>query len=50
MAQNKNGIPRVAIISQLRLIDAKRLLDKIGVISQDNYNLIQKAVINLCNL
>lgn len=46
----KNGIPRVAIISQLRLIDAKRLLDKIGVISQDNYNLIQKAVINLCNL
>ena len=43
-------IPRVAIISQLRLIDGKRLIDKIGVVDEVNYKDIQKAVINLCNL
>ena len=45
-----DGISRVAIISQLRLIDGKRLIDKIGVIDESNYEDIQKAVINLCNL
>jgi len=45
-----DNIERVAIISQLRLIDAKRLVDKIGVISEANYKDIQKTVINLCNL
>jgi len=44
-----DSILRVAIISQLRLMDAKRLIDKIGIIHEDNYKLIQKAVINLCN-
>lgn len=44
-----DGIARVAIISQLRLIDAKRLIDKIGTIKKDNYKIIQKAVIDLCN-
>lgn len=44
-----DDLPRVVIISQLRLIDARRLMDKIGTISADNYRLIQKAVINLCD-
>ena len=43
-----DSIQRVAIISQLRLIDVKRLITKAGVISQENYVEIQKAVINLC--
>lgn len=45
-----DNVPRVVIISQLRLVDAKRLIDKISTISNDNYKLIQKAVINLCSL
>ena len=45
-----DGINRVAIISQLRLIDAKRLLDKIGVINEENYNQIEKAVDKLLKL
>lgn len=44
-----DGVARVAIISQLRLIDAKRLIDKISTISSGNYKLIQKAIINLCS-
>lgn len=44
----EDGLPRVVIISQLRLVDARRLMDKIGTLSGDNYKLIQKAVINLC--
>ncbi len=43
-------LERVAIISQLRLTDAKRLIDRIGIISPENYLDIQKAVINLCDL
>ena len=46
----EDKMPRVAIISQLRLIDGKRLIDKIGTITNENYQLIQKAAINLCNL
>jgi len=42
-------IERVAIISQLRLIDAKRLLDKLGVVREKDYGKIQKAIINLCS-
>jgi len=45
-----DNMPRVVIISQLRLIDAKRLIDKAGVISKDSYLNIQKAVIDLCKL
>ena len=33
----QDDIPRVAIVSQLRLIDGKRLIDKIGVIDESNY-------------
>jgi len=41
---------RCAIISQIRLLDCKRLLDKIGFIGEANYAEIQKAVIDLCRL
>lgn len=46
----QDGIARVAIVSQLRLMDGKRLADKIGTIDEINYADIQKAVINLCSL
>ena len=46
----EDRIQRVALISQLRLIDVKRLITKIGFIKQNNYIEIQKAVINLCGL
>ncbi|HEY4476379.1 MAG TPA: type II toxin-antitoxin system PemK/MazF family toxin [Candidatus Paceibacterota bacterium] len=41
---------RSAIISQLRLVDAKRLLDKLTVLKVEDYAKIQKAVINLCQM
>ena len=44
-----DGVPRVVIISQLRLMDAKRLIDKMSTVSDANYKLIKKAVINLCD-
>ena len=44
-----DGMPRVAILSQLRLVDARRLIDKIGLIDSKNYADIQKAVIRLCS-
>lgn len=44
-----DNIQRVAIVSQLRLVDSKRLLDKIAVVSKDEYQNIQKAVISLCS-
>jgi len=44
----KDNKKRCAIISQIRLLDCKRLLDKIGVISKENYIETQKAVMNLC--
>ena len=45
-----DSVIRVAIISQLRLVDAKRLIDKIGIVDENNYARIQKAVTNLCSL
>src|SRR3989344_4164318 len=44
-----DGVLRVAIISQLRLVDAKRLIDKIATLPSNNYETIQKAVINLAS-
>ncbi len=41
-------IPRVVILSQLRLIDAKRLVSKLGVVNKINYKEIEKAVVRLC--
>lgn len=45
-----DNLPRLAILSQIRLIDAKRLLHKIGTISEENYLNIKKAIISLCGL
>ncbi|MFA6304332.1 MAG: type II toxin-antitoxin system PemK/MazF family toxin [Patescibacteria group bacterium] len=42
-----DNVPRCVIVSQLRLIDAKRLIDKIGTIGKENYNQIKKTTINL---
>ena len=50
LVELNDGVARVAIVSQLRLVDGKRLIDKIGVINEANYKDIQKAVINLCSL
>jgi|SRR3989338_3872142 len=43
----EDTIPRVVILSQLRLVDAKRLRDKVETISEENYDTIRKAVIHL---
>lgn len=45
-----DAVPRTALVSQLRLIDGKRLLTKIGMIGEKNYSEIQKAVIRLCSV
>ena len=45
-----DGIPRIALLSQMRLIDGRRLLKKIDTIPEENYSEIQKAVIRLCNI
>ncbi len=37
-------IPRMAIISQVRPIDTKRFIDKIGVADDDSYNQIKNAI------
>jgi mRNA-degrading endonuclease toxin of MazEF toxin-antitoxin module len=47
---NLNNLDQVAIVSQLRLIDAKRLIRKLGNISSEKYNELKKAVINLVDL
>lgn len=44
----KDGEPRVLILSQLKLTDAKRLVRKIETLSKEKYKEIQKSVINLC--
>ncbi len=41
-------VERAAIISQLKLVDAKRLYQKIGVLNNMEYKKVQSAVINLC--
>ena len=44
----RDGTKRNAILSQLRLVDAKRLIGKSGSVTVDNYEAIQKAIIDLC--
>lgn len=39
-----DGISRMAIISQIRLIDSKRLIDKLGVMTEKTYLEIKKAI------
>lgn len=41
------GIESVAILSQLKLVDAKRLERKIGMISQSDFHSLNKTVIDL---
>jgi mRNA interferase MazF len=43
-----DNVPRVAILSQLRLIDAKRLYQKIGVLREDEIEKLRSVIINLC--
>ncbi len=37
----------VAVLSQIKVIDTKRLLEKIGVLNKDNYSILRKTVRNL---
>lgn len=39
-----NTIPRMGIISQVRLIDTKRFIDKLGVANDDSYVKIKNAI------
>lgn len=43
-----DGMARVAILSQLRLIDAKRLYQKIGVLDKDEMEKLRNMIIDLC--
>jgi mRNA interferase MazF len=36
------------VLSQIRLVDSKRLLTKLGNVSKRDYAEIQKAIMNLC--
>lgn len=40
-------IPRMAVLSQIRLIDAKRLSDKFGVVTEENFFEMKKALIRI---
>ncbi len=44
----KDGLKRVAVLSQLRLIDAKRLYQKMGVLDEKSHQELSEAVIKLC--
>lgn len=37
-------LPRMAIISQVRLVDTKRFIDKLGVASEDSFHQIKNAI------
>lgn len=39
-----DGIPRMAIISQLRLIDTKRLIDKLATLDEGSFIKIKDAI------
>jgi mRNA interferase MazF len=43
-----DGLSRKAILSQLRLFDAKRLYQKIGVIDEKTAKKLEEAIIALC--
>lgn len=42
-----NNLEQTAILSQLRLVDAKRILDKIGMIPVDDFNFLKQKIKNL---
>jgi len=43
-----DGLPRKAILSQLRLMDAKRLYQKLGTIDQKTADALCVAIVGLC--
>lgn len=43
-----DGIHRMAILSQLRLLDGKRLYQKIGVIDASVHQTLEERIIGLC--
>ncbi|MBI2454104.1 MAG: type II toxin-antitoxin system PemK/MazF family toxin [Parcubacteria group bacterium] len=43
----KDGIKRKVILSQIRLVDAKRLVDKVAVLDTEQFNKIKQAIIRL---
>ncbi|MDR3558715.1 MAG: type II toxin-antitoxin system PemK/MazF family toxin [Candidatus Pacebacteria bacterium] len=43
-----DDLPRMAILSQLRVIDGKRLYQKIGVVNNDDYLELTGRIIALC--
>lgn len=43
-----DGVNRMAILSQLRLIDAKRIYQKIGVIDQKTHKELEERIIKFC--
>lgn len=44
ISSSVGGKASTAILSQLRLVDSKRLLDKIGSLPQEDFSAIKKAV------
>jgi len=46
---SSDGMSRMAIISQMRMIDTKRFNEKMGVISEKTFSEIKKAVVNIIN-
>jgi len=46
----EDGVKRTAVLSQVRLVDAKRLYQKIGVLDEDNYQKLTEAFIKLCGV
>lgn len=45
-----DGIERVAIMSQLRLIDAKRIYQKIGMINEITHKKLAEKITEICNV
>ena len=43
----RDGVHRMAILSQLRLLDAKRLYQKVGVISEETDKIIEEKLVGL---
>jgi mRNA interferase MazF len=43
-----DDLPRMAILSQLRLMDGKRLYQKLGVLSESDYKKLKEAIVKLC--
>ncbi len=37
----------VAVLSQIKVVDTKRLLEKMGFLNKDNFSILEKAVRNL---